>query len=125
MDKIKESLLFLKNSGGSQIPETYEKLDSIEYKPIFILSDTIKIKSDVIYNENLTHIGSGLYANVYKFKYPDFNKNFVLKRANKNSTSKEIIRFKKEFETMKFINSPYIVEVFDYNEDDNSYTMDT
>lgn len=123
-DKIKESLLFLKDTGGSQIPETYEKLDIIEYEPIFILSDTIKIKSNVISNENLTHIGSGSYANVYKFKHPDFNKNFALKRANKNSTPKEIIRFKKEFKTMKAINSPYVVEVFDYNEDDNSYTME-
>lgn len=124
MDKIKESLLFLKNTGGSQIPETYEKLDIIEYEPIFILSDTIKIKSNIIFNENLTHIGSGSYANVYKFKHPDFNKKFALKRANKNSTPKEIIRFKKEFKTMKDINSPYVVEVFDYNEDDNSYTME-
>ncbi len=123
-DKIKESLLFLKNSGGSRIPVTYEKLDIIEYEPVFILSETIKIKSNVISNENLTHIDSGSYANVYKFKHPDFNKNFALKRANKNSTSKEIFRFKKEFETMKSINSPYVVEVFEYNKDDNSYTME-
>ena len=123
-EKIKESLTFLKESGGSEIPISYKKLNIVEYEPIFITSDTIPIKTNYISNENLTYIGSGSYANVYKFKHPDFDKYFALKRANKNSSSKDLLRFRREFETMKSINSPYVVEVFNYNNNDNSYIME-
>lgn len=61
-------------------------------------------------------IGEGSYAKVYKYKDPFYKKNFVVKRAKDNLNDKEIERFKREFVTMKEFKSPYIVEVYNYDE---------
>lgn len=42
-------------------------------------------------------IGNGSYANVYKYKDTFYNRPFILKRAKKELTDKEIARFKREF----------------------------
>ena len=39
-------------------------------------------------------------------------------------SEKELKRFKQEFEIMKGLNSPYIVDVYAYNEENNSYIME-
>ena len=39
-------------------------------------------------------------------------------------SEKELQRFKQEFDIMKSLNSPYIVDVYAYNENDNSYIME-
>ncbi|SMD17230.1 protein kinase family protein [Sporomusa malonica] len=72
----------------------------------------------------LKQIGNGSYANVYKYKDTFYNKNFVLKRAKKDLSEKEIKRFKREFEEMQDFSSPYIVEVYCYNENQNEYIME-
>ena len=43
---------------------------------------------------------------------------------DKVSAEKELKRFKQEFEIMKSLNSPYIVDVYSYNDDNNSYIME-
>ena len=69
-------------------------------------------------------LGQGSYANVYYYKDPDYDKKIVLKRAKKDLTAEEIERFKREFNQLKILNSPYIVEVYAYNEEENEYTME-
>lgn len=49
---------------------------------------------------------------------------FALKRAKKDLTGKELSRFKLEFDMMKNLKSPYIVEVFKYDEKKNGYFRD-
>ncbi|WP_242967860.1 AbiJ-related protein [Tepidibacter mesophilus] len=72
----------------------------------------------------LKPIGEGSYAKVFKYKDNYYKSTFVLKRAKKDLTKKELERFKREFEQMKALNSPYIVEVFRYNDESNEYTME-
>lgn len=72
----------------------------------------------------LKQIGNGSYANVYKYKDTFYDKNFVLKRAKKDLSEKEIERFKREYEEMQEFSSPYIVEVYRYNESKNEYIME-
>ena len=48
----------------------------------------------------------------------------VLKRAKKNLDDKELARFKQEFEVLKKLHSPYIVEVYAYNDKSHEYTME-
>lgn len=84
--------------------------------------DSIKKKNDKVINLNM--IGQGSYANVYYYKDPDYDKRIVLKRAKKDLTSEEIERFKREFNQLKVLNSPYVVEVYSYNEEENEYTME-
>lgn len=72
----------------------------------------------------LKPIGEGSYAKVFKYKDNFYNHTFVLKRAKKDLSKKELERFKREFDQMKALNSPYIVDVFRYNEERNEYIME-
>ncbi len=72
----------------------------------------------------LKMIGEGSYALVYKFLDGFYDRYFVLKRARKDLTAKEIERFKREFEQMKSLHSPYIVEVYNYDDETNEYIME-
>jgi tRNA A-37 threonylcarbamoyl transferase component Bud32 len=112
---------FLSQSGGSSIPEDFNKIVIIKSRPIFYLNSTVNIKNLQI---NLKLIGEGSYAKVLKYKDEFYNKYFAIKKANKDLNEKENERFKLEFETMKKANSPYILEVYNYNKDDNSYIME-
>ena len=71
-------------------------------------------------------IGEGSYAHVYSYKEIISKKKFVIKKLKTDGdvTEKESERFKLEFERMKSISSPYIVEVYSYDNTDNSYTME-
>ena len=73
---------------------------------------------------DLKLIGSGSYANVYKYKDTFYNRPFILKRAKKELTDKEVARFKREFDVMNDLSSPYILEVYCYNPDKNEYIME-
>lgn len=84
--------------------------------------ESIKKKNDKVINLNM--IGQGSYANVYYYKDPDYDKKIGLKRAKKDLTTEEIERFKREFNQLKVLNSPYVVEVYSYNEEENEYTME-
>lgn len=112
---------FLSQSGGSSIPEDFNKIVTIKSRPIFYLNSTVNIKNLQI---KLKLIGEGSYAKVSKYKDEFYNKYFAIKKANKDLNEKELERFKLEFEIMKKANSPYILEVYNYNKDDNSYIME-
>jgi tRNA A-37 threonylcarbamoyl transferase component Bud32 len=79
-------------------------------------------------NENIyagmKAIGEGSYAKVFRFTDTFYNKDFVLKRAKSNLDEKERQRFKREFQEMLLLHSPYIVEVYSYNEEKHEYTME-
>lgn len=61
---------------------------------------------------------------VYKYKDTFYNRPFILKRAKKELTDKEVARFKREFDVMNDLSSPYILEVYCYNPDKNEYIME-
>ena len=48
----------------------------------------------------------------------------MIKRAKKDLSEKELERFKREFEEMQEFSSPYIIEVFRYDEAKNEYYME-
>lgn len=116
---------FLKQSFGSTIPIGFNKITLYYTIPIFISSNTINTNID---NRNFTYslklIGEGSYAKVYKYNDTFYNRSFILKSIKKESSVKEIERFKREFEVMAKLKSPYIVEVYRYNNDKNEYIMD-
>ena len=69
-------------------------------------------------------IGSGSYANVYKYKDTYYNRYFAVKRLKNNSRADEAQRFKDEFNTLNELHSPYILNVYTYDEDSEQYIMD-
>lgn len=91
------------------------------------LIDAISIElssNESLRRSELKFIGDGSYANVYKF-YDDFYEcSFVLKRAKKDLTEKELERFYREYSEMNRLDSPYIVKVYQYNKKQPSYVME-
>ncbi|MDV7740365.1 protein kinase [Leuconostoc mesenteroides] len=58
-----------------------------------------------------------------KYKDEFYHKNFALKRAKKDLNAEEIKRFHREYDEMKKLKSPYVVEVYSYL-NNNEYTME-
>ncbi|MBQ8901752.1 MAG: protein kinase family protein [Bacilli bacterium] len=114
--------LFLEESGGSSIPDDLIHIQLVEYAPIFCFAETIELKKiteDVSYPLKL--IGEGSYAKVFKYKDEFYAKDFIVKKANPNLDEKELLRFKKEYIVMKELKSPYVLEVYRYNDSKNQY----
>ena len=116
---------FLAKSNGSSIPPGMEKIELYYTIPIFKTSDTINInENNRNFNFQTRLIGEGSYAHVHKYKDEFYNRYFVIKRAKKDLNPKELERFKREFEEIKKLSSPYIIEVFCYNENNDEYIME-
>lgn len=116
---------FLSSSGGSSLPPNMAKVELYYTLPIFLpLSSIIISHKQQDFTFDLKLIGSGSYANVYKYKDTFYNRPFILKRAKKELTDKEVARFKREFDVMNDLSSPYILEVYCYNPDKNEYIME-
>ncbi|MCD8024698.1 MAG: protein kinase family protein [Candidatus Gastranaerophilales bacterium] len=116
---------FLSSSGGSTIPEHMKKIELYYAVPIFIKTNTVSIEHPNNKSvSNLIPIGEGSYALTYKYHDNYYSRDFVIKRAKKDLSEKELKRFKQEFEIMKGLKSPYIVEVYSYDDNNNSYIME-
>lgn len=122
---IKKCRNFLSSSGGSELPANMQKIDLYYIQPIFKKSQSISVKNTSINRVyDLKQIGEGSYANVYKYRDTFYNRTFVIKRAKKDLTEKEVLRFKREYEEMQELSSPYILEVYRYSESNNEYIME-
>src|SRR5690606_8050058 len=91
--------------------------------PIFSPQNSIDIESQKNVSD-LRLIGEGSYAQVFKYFDKYYNKTFALKRAKNNLTQKELERFRREYDQMRSLNSPYVLEVFGYNEANKEYVME-
>lgn len=122
---IKQCRDFLSNSGGSTIPPHMERIVLCYVEPIFQLTESIAVsrESQPVF-ANLKGLGEGSYARAFRYTDPFYQKDFVVKRAKPDLNEKELQRFKREFEEMKAFHSPYIVEVYSYNEEKHEYTME-
>lgn len=122
---IKQCRDFLSNSGGSTIPPHMERIVLCYVEPIFQLTESIAVsrESQPVF-ANLKGLGEGSYARAFRYTDPFYQKDFVVKRAKPDLNEKELQRFKREFEEMKALHSPYIVEVYSYNEEKHEYTME-
>lgn len=126
VEHLKISENFLSESGGSHIPESYNALTINKYAPIFKLNETIDVKNskDNSPLEQLHLIGSGSYANVYKYKDTFYNCNFAVKKLQKDLRDDEIERFHNEFRVLEDLNSPYVLKVYHFDESKQQYVME-
>ncbi|MDQ0230277.1 protein kinase domain-containing protein [Metabacillus malikii] len=116
---------FLRDSGGSPIPNDFEKVNIIENEPIFYIRTAVKVPRQgrmTLYQTKV--IGEGSYARVHKYKDEYYNRPFVIKKALKDLNDKELQRFRREFDEMKKLKSPYIIEVYNFDEENNQYVME-
>ena len=115
---------WLSPSGGSAVPEDFESIVLIDYEPVFAhAARSVKLKKQQEPIE-LKMVGSGSYANVYSYVDPDYGIKFAVKRAKKGLEERDLQRFKQEFEVMKRLSFPYVVEVYRYDETANEYRME-
>jgi eukaryotic-like serine/threonine-protein kinase len=114
---------FLKQSGGSTIPDDFENIEIIRYESVFRLTKKV-IKISKSKTTKITTIGEGAFSIVYKYKDENYNRTFALKRAKKGLSERDLQRLKKEFEILKSLNYPYILEVYRYDDSENSYSME-
>lgn len=117
---------FLKDSGGSEIPPHSASIDILYVDPIATPADKLSIKE--LHTDTgqlpLTMIGEGGYATVFSFTDPVTGKLVALKRAKKDLDEKELMRFKREYETLKGLDSPYVLEAYKFHENPHQYTME-
>ncbi|WP_194841641.1 protein kinase domain-containing protein [Sporosarcina obsidiansis] len=126
-DTLNECESFLSSSGGSEIPNNFSRINIIENRPIFNLSsdNSITIDNSIqTLKAKLKLIGEGSYAKVFKYKDPYYNEQFAIKRALSNLTAQEYERFELEYQTMKNLNSPYILKVYRFDQKEKQYTME-
>jgi eukaryotic-like serine/threonine-protein kinase len=116
---------FLNESGGSTIPEDFETINIIDAEPIFTFDTELSItRADKKVSFPTKTIGSGSYATVHKYKDDYYNRFFVIKKAKKDLTKSEYQRFKREFEEMQKLNSPYVIEVYHFDDEKQQYVME-
>lgn len=121
---LERSRTFLVGSGGSPIPADFEEIPIEEYEPIFsVPTSTVRIeKSGKEYP--LRSIGSGSYAQVYRYRDDEYRMHVAVKKARRSLDETEMARFKAEYDVLRDLSSPYVLSVFRYNEADRSYTME-
>ena len=124
-DTIRKCRTFLKSSYGSEIPMSFTPFDISEFEPIFQLSNNIAISHDsAIIHSSLKLKGEGSYARVYNYIDPFYDMPFIVKRAKPGLDQKALSRFRQEYDTMKKLHSPYLVEVYSFNDTKHEYTME-
>ncbi|MDA8220046.1 MAG: protein kinase family protein [Dehalococcoidales bacterium] len=121
---LEDCSTFLVDSGGSPIPEDFKPIELVKYEQVFMTQDTQMHLPERRSNVELKMIGSGAYANVYRFIDPEYGIAFALKRAKRNLSPKDLTRFRNEFDLLKDLRFPYVLQVFRYFEDLNEYTME-
>lgn len=115
---------WLSPSGGSEVPEGFQPIEVIGYEPVFAhAAKSVKLEKQQTSVE-LKMVGSGSYAHVYSYVDPDYGIRFAINRAKKDLDERDLHRFKQEFEVMKKLSFPYVVEVYRYNETLNEYRME-
>lgn len=116
---------FLQQYRGSDIPSDMQPIELYETIPIFTMGKMIKITNvKTVFNAQKILLGEGSYAIVHKFTDPFYNITFAEKKLKSNRSDKEVARFKREYEYMKQLSSPYILEVYPYDDNNNSYIME-
>ncbi|MFC8535272.1 protein kinase family protein [Streptomyces sp. NPDC057249] len=115
---------WLAHSGGSAVPDDFEQIEIIKYAPVFSCPGTeIRLKKSAE-RIQLQLIGEGSYAKVFSFTDTDYGIKFALKRAKDGLDERDIYRFRKEFEILKELSFPYVLQVFQFDENRNEYKME-
>lgn len=117
---------FLQQYRGSYIPADMQPIELYETIPIFTMDNKIIKITNVktAFNAQKILLDIGSYAIVHKFTDPFYNITFAEKKLKSNCSDKEVARFKREYEYMKQLSSPYILEVYTYDDNNNSYIME-
>lgn len=115
---------WLSSSGGSQVPADFEAIDTEKYAPVFTRpAVTVDLKKGQS-RPKLTMVGEGSYAVVHSYVDPDYGIKFAVKRAKRGLSERDLARFRQEFDVMKRLRFPYVVQVYQYDQERDDYRME-
>jgi hypothetical protein len=115
---------WLSSSHGSAVPEDFDPVQLIRYQPVFTRPETSVRLQKQQTAAPLKMVGEGSYAIVYSFVDPDYGIKFAVKRAKKGLSERDLHRFRQEFDVLKRLSFPYVVEVYFYDPERNEYKME-
>jgi len=123
-DALERCRPWLSPSGGSVVPEDFQPIEVVVYEQVFeYASKSVKLtKSEAAVD--LVMVGTGSYANVYSYVDPDYGIKFAVKRAKRSLDERDMQRFRQEFDVLKKLSFPYVVEVYRYDEARDEYRME-
>lgn len=122
--RLDECAGFLLESGGSPIPGDLAPMEIERFRAVFATSNTEVRLPERMATAKLKMVSEGAFAFVYRYVDPLYDVPIALKRAKPRLEENDLVRFRNEFDFMKRINHPYILQVFKYNDETNEYTME-
>lgn len=123
-DSIERCQPWLSPSGGSAVPEDFELIDLVKHEPVFVRQANSVVLANQPEKVKLQMVDSGSYAHVYSYVDPEYGQKFAVKRAKKGISERDLTRFRREFEIMKGLSFPYVVDVYRFDEGRNEYRME-
>jgi hypothetical protein len=115
---------WLSQSGGSTVPENFESIEVLKHVPVFSRPATTVKLTKQSSQAKLKMVGQGSYAHVFSYIDSDYGSKLAGKRAKRGIGERDLQRFKQEFDVMKRLSFPYVVEVYKYDEERNEYRME-
>jgi hypothetical protein len=122
---VEDCSAFLVPSGGSAIPPGFEPIAIERYEPVFSSPGEVprpKPKQGDV--PKAVMVGEGAFAIVYKYMDEDYGFNVALKAARRGISERDLERFKKEYEILRSLSFPYIVEAYAYDASKSQYSME-
>lgn len=113
---LKNCRMFLQSSYGSDIPAQMAEVVLYYTMPVLISANNLSVSRSTVTNATLKLVGRGSYAEAYVFEDTFLRKKFIVKRALKTLRDDEVERFRRGFEVMKRLSSPYVAEVYRYED---------
>jgi tRNA A-37 threonylcarbamoyl transferase component Bud32 len=114
---------WLQPTNGSPVPFGFTPVEVDPYAPMLWREETAMLVSSGS-NVELKMVGQGAFATVQKFVDPRYGITLARKKLKADVDDRERERFRQEFELMKELKFPYILEVYKFNEADGSYLME-
>lgn len=115
---------WLSGSGGSTVPEDFAQIKLVKFEPVFIRPDTTVRLKKTHASLKLTMVGEGSYATVFSFIDPDYGIKIAVKRAKKDLQERDLERFRNEYEILRRLSFPYVIQVYGYNRERNEYQLE-
>lgn len=122
-ETLRTAATWLQPSHGSPVPPGFTPVEVDPYAPMLWRKETAL----AVYRGakiELKMVGAGAFATVHKFVDPAYGITLARKKLKPGVDNRERSRFRQEFELMKELKFPYILEVYKYNEADGSYLME-
>ena len=120
---LRDAVTWLQPSNGSSIPAGFTPVETDAYVPMFWREETAFTGTSGANVEYKT-VGAGAFATVQKFVDPTYGITLARKKLKLDVDDRERARFRQEFELMRELKFPYILEVYKFNEADHSYLME-